>query len=306
MKIIKDTLKGFCIGIANVIPGFSGGTMAMMLHIYDRLINGLADFVHHPIKALKDLIFILLGMVIGILFAIVSISLLLKKFPFPTVMFFVGLIIGSLPGIFKESMNGNQNKLNILWMIPAIVILISLLFINSSDKTTSISPLALIVIFIIGIVAAATMVIPGISGSLTLMALGFYKVIVDDIKEIFENVLHLSNVSHEIVFIFVFVIGCLIGIILVSKMIKFLLSKYKNQVYFFIFGLMMASIFTIIYSLINSDDYDINFRSAGMWTFAIIFTMIGISIPILMEYVSKKYNKKEEIANDSTEENIQG
>ena len=49
MKIIKDTLKGFCIGIANVIPGFSGGTMAMMLHIYDRLINGLADFVHQRV-----------------------------------------------------------------------------------------------------------------------------------------------------------------------------------------------------------------------------------------------------------------
>ena len=108
MKIIKDTLKGFCIGIANVIPGFSGGTMAMMLHIYDRLINGLADFVHHPIKALKDLIFILFGMVIGILFAIISISLLLKKFPFPTVF---PLTYKEHKGNFPEEFNvSRKNK----------------------------------------------------------------------------------------------------------------------------------------------------------------------------------------------------
>lgn len=304
MRIIKDILKGACIGISNVIPGFSGGTMAVMLRIYDRIVCGIADVLHHPIKVLKDLIWIIIGMVLGLVLAILAISFLLDKFPFPTIIFFVGLIIGSIPGIFMDTRKINDNKLNLLWSIPAIVLLVAIVFINGGNKTTEIGFVPLMLIFLVGVVASATMVVPGISGSLTLIAVGYYEVILDDIKEILKNVLHLGSVSDEIIFIIFFALGCIIGIILISKLIKWLLERFRPQVYFFILGLLTASIFVIIYSTIKNDDYNINYSSVGMWICSILLLIIGTAIPIIMEYISNKYKGKNLI--DEKQENIQG
>lgn len=298
MKIIKDMLKGACIGISNVIPGFSGGTMAVMLKIYDRIVCGIADIIHHPIKVIKDLLWLIIGMVIGLLLAVLSISFLLDKFPFPTIIFFVGLIIGSIPGVFNDTRRINDNKLNILWSIPAIVTLVILAFVNTGNKTTEIGFLPLMLIFLVGLAASATMVVPGVSGSLTLIALGYYEVIIDDIKAIIKNVFHLGSVSNELVFILFFVIGCIIGIILISKLIKVLLDRYRAKVYFFILGLLTASIFVIIYSLIKNDDYDINYSSVGMWICSVILLIVGILFPIIMGKLANNKddeNKAEDI-----------
>ena len=100
LRIVKEFFQGVAIGIANVIPGFSGGTMAIIFNVYERIINAFSDVLKHPIKVIKDVWSIALGLVAGIIIAIVGIVKLLELATIPTVMLFVGLIIGSIPFIY--------------------------------------------------------------------------------------------------------------------------------------------------------------------------------------------------------------
>ena len=107
MSIIKDKLfdflKGIAMGIANIIPGFSGGTMAVILKVYDKFLYALGNFFNHPIIVIKKVWSLFLGIVVGIVLGAVTIVKLLEIFPVPTMLFFVGLIIGSIPSIFIPS-----------------------------------------------------------------------------------------------------------------------------------------------------------------------------------------------------------
>ena len=103
---IMNVLKGIAIGIANVIPGFSGGTMAVMVKIYDLFVYAFANFFNDFKNVIKKCWSLFVGIILGILIALVTIVKLLEVIPFITVMFFVGLIIGSIPTIYKEVVTG--------------------------------------------------------------------------------------------------------------------------------------------------------------------------------------------------------
>lgn len=298
MRFLLDFIKGIAIGIANVIPGFSGGTMAIVMHVYDRLIGGLSDFFSHPIKVIKDLWALAIGLVVGIVIAVFGITLLLQKLPLPTMMLFVGLIIGTIPNIFKETKG--VNKINALWMIPAIVLIVALPFISTGDVSSNLSFWKILVISLIGVVAALTMIIPGVSGSLTLMALGFYTLIMTSVKEVMEGFLHFNfkGMGDSFFITLSFGIGVVLGIVFTSKLIKYLLSKYKGAIYFIILGLLIASPFSMIYTLVTDKEYDINYGSPLTWILSVILLGVGVALPILVERIGNKYNK-EKLSNSS-------
>ena len=114
------------MGIANVIPGLSGGTLAVAIGIYERLINALADALKHPIKALKEVWLILVGIVIGILFSVLGVTYMLEHFEVPSTMLFVGFILGSLPIVIKEVENVKIEKKDIFAFIFMLVMVIAL------------------------------------------------------------------------------------------------------------------------------------------------------------------------------------
>lgn len=301
MTKLLDILRGICIGIANIIPGFSGGTMAVILHVYDRIVFGIADLTRHPLKVIKDLLFLILGIVLGFVIAIFTIAFMLKKFPMPTIMFFVGLIIGSMPSVFKEASDNNKTKLNYLFIIPAVLIIVGLPFIKTGDVSEELSFVRLFLLFLVGIISSATMVIPGVSGSLMLMAFGYYTLVLDNARGLMKNIFKMEGIKNPIIFMTVFTIGCLVGVIFVSKLIKLCVKKNRNAVYAFIFGLLLGSPVSIIYTVMKSDDYSINYHSVGMWVCSVLLVIIGISIPIIMEYLSKKYlpNQDKEIITEN-------
>ena len=135
-NIILDFLKGIAIGIANVIPGFSGGTMAVILKVYERVINAFSELVKHPVKVIKDIWSILLGLAVGIIVAIVTIVKLLEFSPLPTLMFFVGLLLGAIPDLYKEyNSAGKFRYFNILFFLIAVIIIVVLPFFTGSTKT---------------------------------------------------------------------------------------------------------------------------------------------------------------------------
>ena len=131
LNYIKEFFQGVAIGIANVIPGFSGGTMAIIFNVYERIIGAFSDIFKHPIKVIKDVWAIAIGLVVGVIAAIVGIVKLLEVFTIPTIMFFVGLIIGSIPFIYLNVKKYNKPKyFDFIGLFVAVAILVILPFIQ--------------------------------------------------------------------------------------------------------------------------------------------------------------------------------
>lgn len=237
-------IKGFIIGVANIIPGVSGGTLAITLGIYERLINAISHFM----KNIKENIKLLfpIGIGAGLSLAILSnaISYALTNFKFPTTLFFIGLIVGGIPLLYKK-IDKEVNGKNILLMLITFSIVVLFTFMDSGNKVISFANMDIykyITLFIVGIIAAATMVIPGISGSFVLMLLGYYEPIINTIKDF----THLNNIASNLAILIPFGIGVLVGIVLIAKLIEYLLAKHEVPTYFMIIGFILASIISII------------------------------------------------------------
>lgn len=251
MEYLMLILKGMIIGIANIIPGVSGGTLMITLGIYQDVIETISHFFKDIKKSLKLVIPLGIGMVLSILILSKIISVCLDKYPFPTTFFFIGLIIGGIPLLWKK-VSASKYKYN-NWLIFLITFGIVLLFtfLKSGDYVLSFDNLSLsgyVGLFLVGMIAAATMVVPGISGSFVLMLLGYYEPIVNTVKDL----TNFSLLSHNLLILIPFGIGIVIGIILVAKLIEWLLKKYPIKTYYGVLGFVIASIISIIKPLLSN------------------------------------------------------
>lgn len=285
---LLNILKGAAIGVANVIPGFSGGTMAVLLKIYDLFVYAFANVFNDFINVVKKCWSLFLGILIGILFALVVIVKLLEVIPFITVMFFVGLILGSIPQIYKKSKEGKIKTRDIISLIIAILIIVLLPLVNENAATNINYNFGLyIILFFMGVISASSMVIPGVSGSLVLMAFGYYTFVMTTIKDYLINIFNFSLESYWGMFfsLLFFGLGCIVGVIFISKLITILTNKYPKTVYFTILGLLLASPFSIIYSTCN--EYVIKLDVPTV-VFSIISLILGAGLVLLGEYLSNK------------------
>lgn len=252
MKAILLILKGFIMGIANIIPGVSGGTFAIILGIYEKLINILSCFWKNIKESLKFIIPLVIGIAIALIGGSYLIDFGLDNFPIATMMLFIGLIIGGLPYIYiKVHKKYSFLNVSIFIIIAAIVILISLLNMNKTVSLDNISFLLIVKLIFVGMITAATTIIPGISGSLVLMNMGYYEGIIEAVKGLTK----ISQLGHNIAILLPFGIGVIFGFILVARLIKWLLNRFPIQSYFGILGFVVASIVCI---LIKIDYTNIN------------------------------------------------
>ena len=289
---ILNFLKGICIGIANVIPGFSGGTMAVMVKIYDLFVYAFANIFNDFKNVVKKCWSLFLGILVGILLALVTIVKLLEVIPFITIMFFIGLIIGSIPSIYKKTKGRKVKIVDIVCFILAIAIMVILPFIKTdNDISNSYNFSIYIIMFLMGVICSAAMVIPGVSGSLVLMAFGYYALFMNTFIALLVNLFNFSLTNYWSMFfiIFCFIIGCVVGIVFISKLISKLLEKHSKTVYFTILGLLIASIFSIIYSTFNEYTITLNVPTI---IFSIISLSLGIGLVFIGEYFSKKSENK--------------
>ena len=293
-----NMLKGIGIGIANVIPGFSGGTMAVMLKIYDLFVYSFANIFNDFKNVVKKCWSLFVGILIGILFAMVVIVKLLEVIPFITIMFFVGLIFGSMPSIYEKVKKQKINIADIIGFIVAIGVIVALPLIPKTEAAAQYNIGVYIIMFAMGIVCSSAMVIPGVSGSLVLMAFGYYAFFMSTMKEYLVNIFNFSLTNYWGMFITLvcFAIGCVIGLVFISKLITKLTEKYPKTVYYTILGLLVASPFSIIYATLTDASYTVVF---DFWTifFSIISLALGLGLVYLGEFFNKKYNKT--IQNDS-------
>lgn len=248
---IKNILKGAVIGLANIIPGVSGGTMAVSMGIYDKLIH----CVTHILKEFKKSVKFLLPVGVGMVIALVGLSFVIEAafahFPAQTNLLFIGLILGGLPAILKK-VKGNTIRLS--HIIPAVVffaLVVGLAALGSgegSDADMSFNVLNVIKFFGVGVIASATMVIPGVSGSMILMLMGYYQPVIETINT-FVRALTAFDVPVLLQCCGVLVpmgIGIIVGIVVIAKLIEIVFEKWPLVAYWAIIGLIVASPIAII------------------------------------------------------------
>lgn len=241
-KNIILVIKGFFMGIANIIPGVSGGTLAITMGIYERLIEAISHFFG---KLKENILFLLpigIGAVLSILLGSKVIAYSLEEYPLPTILFFAGLILGGIPMLYKK-IKGNFNVKNVIIFILTFAFVIGIMFLKSSKDVSfeNMNIISYLLLFIVGVVAAATMIIPGISGSFMLMVMGYYKPILNTINDLTS----FNNIFENMLILIPFGIGVLVGFVVIAKILEYLFKKFEVPTYFGIIGFVLSSLIGI-------------------------------------------------------------
>lgn len=252
MKNIILAIKGFFIGLANIIPGVSGGTLALTLGIYEKLIGCISHFFKNLKENIKFILPIGIGAVIAILSLSHLISFCLDNYVLPTILFFIGAILGGLPMLIKKVSGHKITISNIIIFLITSGIIILLLFLNSETEVSfqNMNIIDYLLLFVVGVVASATMVIPGVSGSAVLMTIGYYKPILNIVK----NLTDFSSLGSNLAILIPFGLGVLVGILLIAKILEFLFKNFEVKTYYGVLGFIVASIIAILYQnlVVNS------------------------------------------------------
>lgn len=264
MNSLILVLKGFIMGIANIIPGVSGGTLALTLGIYEKFIDAISHFFKNIKENLKFLLPIAIGMGLSLVTMSNVVSYLFDKLPIPTTLFFMGLVIGGIPLITSKVSGKKDSNKTSNYVIAFITFALVLVLAFSKElfgsglgdvNLESVSVSGYLLLFLVGMVAAGTMIVPGISGSLVLMLLGYYLPVVDKIKEF----THFKNIGSNFLILGFFGVGILVGIVLVAKLIEWLLKRFETKTYYGVIGFIIASVIAIpvsVYHEIGSVDFD--------------------------------------------------
>ena len=273
MKLIKDILQGVAIGVANIIPGVSGGTMMVSMGIYGDVISAVTGIFSHFKQSVKLLLPYAIGMLLGIAGLSFAIGYLFEYYPFQTVMLFIGLIFGGLPLILPKVMGARVTLPEILIFVAFFALIVGMEFLQQgADKVLTVGIGSAVTLFFIGAVAAATMVIPGVSGSMILMSLGYYTPIIDCINEFIVAVFTLqwAKIWNYMRILVPFGIGVVLGIFLISKLVEYLLNKHERKTYFGILGLLVASPIAVL-SGISLGNLEFGTALVGIFLFIVGF-----------------------------------
>lgn len=232
-------LKGVVVGIANMVPGVSGGTIAVLLGLYDELMEAFGAFFSSEGGWRRNLLFLLpvvVGVVIGTIGFARIIGFLLANYPLQTNLFFVGLIVGSLPHLVRHIDRSVVRRRPVLSAGLFVVGAMSVLLMGLADSPSATMPLTdtstrtLLIILLAAVVSSFALVIPGLSGSFILLLLGLY------------TTMQTAFSTPNWTLVGVFVLGNLIGIALIARAIHWLLRRFHSLTYCVIIGLVLGSI----------------------------------------------------------------
>jgi putative membrane protein len=294
---IRLFLVGLVMGVANIIPGVSGGTMAVVFGIYEDLMNALSNVLTDKKNRKSYLLFLLIlfsGALISVLTFAKALSWAFNHYELMTIYFFIGLILGSIPVVVKAHHDMQFSSKRIIGLLTGMLIVIILA--HFQDKSASaadmfdyrtVGILDYSYFILCGILSASAMIIPGISGSFILILLGAYRVVLESISGVSDIIIHQTYDSIALVKVFIIgslAIGIVIGIFGFAKIINWAFKHYPAVTLYFIVGLLMGSIYQIY------PGYELSWNGFG----AVILFAVGILI-------SLKFGKHDEHILDSKE-----
>ena len=301
-KFIVTALQGFCMALADSVPGVSGGTVAFILGYYEKFINSLNALVSKDSdkkEALKFLGKLGVGWVIGLILASLVLSSVFETHIYAISSLFIGFILFAIPSIIKEEKDTLKGKYQyLIFTVIGIAVVALLTYFNPTSggginvDINSLNIGICIYAFVVGMVAISAMILPGISGSTILLIFGLHIPIINSIKE----VLHLQLEYLPILIVFGF--GVLAGIALIIKLVKKALDKYRTQTIYTVIGLMIGSLYAIVR---GPTTLKVPQEAMNFGTFNILFFIIGAAVIGAMEFAKYKLaNKKADV--ETTEE----
>lgn len=244
-------IKGVVLGVAFVIPGVSGGTLAVLMGIYEELIEAASNF-YKSIADFKKYFMYLLPIGLGVVFSVAVFAKLIKfgldKAPIITILIFLGMIIGGIPALVRNVKGTKTNLKDMTLMLVGLIIVISMLIFHKSNSNVVLTNMSIggyFTLLLVGAIAAVTMVVPGISGSFTLMLIGYYEPVLNLVNDITS----FKNLGPNLILMATFMLGVVIGIIFISKLIEWCLKHYKRETYYAIIGFVLSSIISVIYEV---------------------------------------------------------
>ena len=294
MSFLVNGFRGFCMALADSVPGVSGGTIAFILGFYDKFINSLDDLMYGNLKKKKEALWYLLklgiGWIIGMVGAILILTSLFETHIYDVSSVFLGFIVFALPLMIKEEKDSLKGKYkNIIFLLLGIAIVSLITYfnpMNASESVVDITNLNIELVFYVffaAMVAISAMVLPGISGSTLLLIFGLYIPITNAIKEF----IHL-NFSYFPVLL-IFGLGVLAGIFLVIRLIKLALAKFRSATIYLILGLMIGSIYAII---MGPTTLEVPVEPLTWNHFSIFYFILGGLVILGLEYLKKFLKKK--------------
>ena len=283
-----DVLRGAAIGIAFIIPGFSGGSVAAILGIYKKLVDAIADIFKNFKKSLLTLLPIGIGMVTGIVSLLFPLGWALEKFPFPTVCLFVGLAIGGLPSITGE-LRGKPRVSNIFACIVPLILALSLSFlpIGAEVDLFNLEFGGYLLLVLIGLVGSAALVVPGISGSMLLLIFGYYNPIVNMMT---DHLFKFKDVGISILVLGLTALGIAVGFFFISMLMKWLLKNCPRGTYFAILGFILGSIPTVYVSTAKESGYTLATLPTApfYWVACAVMLALGFALSFALVKFARK------------------
>ena len=286
MQFLVLLAIGLALGAANIVPGVSGATLAVIFRVYDRLIESINTLFSDTKRALLFLVPVGLGMVIGILVVGTVLDGFFDRFSFQTSAFIAGLVAGGIPFIYSQavSKDGKKPGYYIVAAVAAAVIVILVLVTPEAGTQAAgdFSWRVAILLFTGGMAAAAAMVVPGVSGAMVLMLFGLLPTVMDTISQItsyLASPLDFSLLRPVIQVAAPLGLGIVAGILIASKLIAFLLKRYFTVTYFAILGMVIGTIFAVFH---NPDTYQsVDGMTAGVIIFGMIAFLLGMIIALM-------------------------
>lgn len=284
---ILNFIRGFCMALADSVPGVSGGTIAFILGFYDSFVNALHNLISKDkikrLKALKYLSKIGIGWVVGFILSVLFITSIFEKNIYEINSLFLGFIIASIPLIIKsERKILIENKKNIIYLMIGIIVVVLMTCFNPvkgsnqslSLKLDNLNIIFMIYIFVSGLIAISAMVLPGISGSTILLIFGLYAPILNSVKEIIKlNFEYLPA-------IIIFCCGILLGVLLTVRTVRYLLRTYRSQTIYCIIGLMIGSMYSVIMGPMS---LEVPKPPMSIYNFNVLFFVIGCTLVPALE-----------------------
>lgn len=268
---INQLIKGIIVGIAKIIPGFSGAVLMISFNLYDKALDAVTNFFEQPKKNFIFLANLGLGIVLGIVLFSNIIHYFITRYYLYTISLFLGLIIGGIPVIAKKV---PKEKKYYLVIFISFTFVFSLSFLGTNqDYVLKNTYVDLIIFFIAGFLEAVGTVLPGISSTALLMLMGVY----NHYLVILSGALNISYLFDTLRFVIPFSLGMLIGIIGISILVNYLFKAYCNQTFSLILGISLSSIFLLGSNLIP---YIISFKQLAI---ALVMLIVGYLITNKLE-----------------------
>ncbi len=283
---ILDVLRGAVIGVSNIIPGVSGGTMAVSMGIYDRVIYAVNNLFKQFRKSFREILPILIGVLIGLFAFAALIGTLLgtkaEEIPMtrlPTNFAFIGLILGGLPAIYKRVNMKSAGIPGIILFLAFLALVVVLPLLNNPEERTIDHSFGTILLMIpLGAISSSTMVIPGVSGSMIMMLLGYYNAIINAMNDL------RGGDWSSLAILLPYVIGLILGIVFIAKLMNYLLRKHGALTFCAIFGLVIGSPVALLMQ--NSDCFPL--ANTGNWIACAVCLAVGFAVAWFMSTLDKK------------------